>query len=353
MRASLQLDGHKLLYHLDELNAWVHGRKFYPIYVELSPTSACNQKCMHCYIRYLGPGNLFLEEEVMLKLARQLGKIGVKALCIAGTGEPFLHKSTPKVIHAAKLSGLDVACATNGILLSRGIAEKVLPDLTWVRFSILGGSKNTYKKFQGAKENDWDKLIQNLQDSVTIKKKHNLKVTLGVVFFVLQGNGHEVISATRMMKEIGVDYMVIKPVGDYKKNNYTADKNLDKLYLKELKRAEKLIFPDFKVQVRWDMFQEWGVKPYKKCLSLPFMTVIGADGGVYACGGYWQDERYLYGNLYTHSFKEIWDSQRRRDIMRDIEENLNFKECYNCCRNHTINQFLWQLKQPPEHVNFI
>ena len=110
---------------------------------------------------------------------------------------------------------------------------------------------------------------------------------------------------------------------------------------------------DFKVQVRWDMFEEWGKKPYRKCLSLPFMAVMDADGGVYACGGYWQDERFRYGDLHKESFKEVWDSQKRKDIMKYAESDVNLEKCYNCCRNHTINNFLWQLSQTPMHVNFI
>src|SRR3989338_9423822 len=117
----LQLNGHKLLYHLEELNKWTKGEDFYPIYVELSPTSACNHRCVHCYIRYLDFKAVFLEREIMLNLVSELGKVGVKALCIAGTGEPFLHKATPEVIEAAKKSGLDVACATNGILFNHEI----------------------------------------------------------------------------------------------------------------------------------------------------------------------------------------------------------------------------------------
>lgn len=349
----LQLDGHKLLYHLAELNKWVRGEDFYPIYVELGPTTVCNQRCVHCYIRYLGFKTLFLDKELMLRLVRQLGEIGVKALCLAGTGEPFLHKDTPSVIHTAKQSGLDVACATNGVFFTEEIAAMILGDLTWIRFSILGGSNATYKKLQGAREGDWDKLLVNLKKAVGIKRKDHLEVTLGVVFFIFKDNGDELVPFVKLMKELGLDYVVVKPVGDYRKNQYLAEKNLKELYTEELKEAEDLSDAHFKAQVRWDMFKEWEKKLYQKCLSLPFMAVIEADGGVYACGGYWQDKRYLYGNLHQQSFKEIWDSSRRKQIMKQMEENVNFEECYNCCRNHALNNFLWSLQQKPAHINFI
>lgn len=349
----LKLDGHKLLYHLDELAKWKRGEDFYPVYVELGPTTVCNHRCVHCYIRYLGFKTVFLDREVMLKNVRQMGAIGVKALCLAGTGEPLLHKACPDVVVEAKKAGLDVAMATNGILLTKKTAAAILPCLTWVRFSVLGGTPATYMKLQGAKEGDFEKLMVNLEEAVALKKKKKLPVTLGVVYFIFRDNGHETAAFARRVKRLGVDYVVVKPVGDYQKNKYVADRALKERFLPELREVETLSSGGFKAQVRWDMFEKWGKKTYEECLSLPFMTVIDADGSVYACGGYWQDKRYCYGNLYRKTFKEIWDSPQRRRITARMQKHVNFDECYNCCRNHSINNFLWGLKTEPAHVNFI
>lgn len=350
---NLKLDGHKLLYHLDELAKWKRGEDFYPVYVELGPTTVCNHRCVHCYIRYLGFKTVFLDREVMLKNVRQMGRIGVKALCLAGTGEPLLHKAAADVIIEAKKSGMDVALATNGILLTQELAARILPSLTWVRFSVLGGSPATYRKLQGAKEGDFEKLLMNLKDAVAIKRKKKLSVTLGVVYFIFRENGKEVADFCRQMKKLGLDYVVVKPVGDYAKNKYVADKSLRIRFASELKAVEALSGKGFKAQVRWDMFEQWGKKSYAECLSLPFMTVIDADGSVYACGGYWQDKRYRYGSLLDTTFKEIWDSPKRKRITAHMQKHVDFNECYNCCRNHSINNFLWSLTQEPAHVHFI
>jgi len=349
----LKLDGHKLLYHLDELAKWKRGEDFYPVYVELGPTTVCNHRCVHCYIRYLGFKTVFLDRDVMLRNVREMGAIGVKALCLAGTGEPLLHKAAGDVIVAAKKAGMDVACATNGILLTGELAAAILPCLTWIRFSVLGGTPATYKKLQGARDGDFEKLIANLKNAVALKKKKKLPVTLGVVYFIFKDNGSEAADFAKLMKGIGVDYVVVKPVGDYEKNKYIADRSLKDRFSKELKEVEALSGTRFRAQVRWDMFERWGAKSYGECLSLPFMTVIDSDGSVYACGGYWQDKRYCYGNLYKKTFKEIWDSARRRRIMAHMQKHVDFRECYNCCRNHSINNFLWSLKNEPAHVNFI
>lgn len=350
---NLMLSGHKLQYHLNELQKWSKGEDFSPIYIEIGPTTVCNHKCKHCYVTYLGHKPLFLKKEVLLNLMKDLGRFGVKSICFAGRGEPLLHKDLPEAIEIGKGAGLDIALATNGIFLDKEKAERLLRHITWVRFSILGGSQNTYSKLQGAPEKDWDILLENVRNCVEIKKKDNLSTTLGIVMFIFNENGHEAYEAAKLFKEIGVDYFVIKPVGDYEKNNYIADKGLKKKFQDLLSKCETLTDDSFNCIVRWDMFKEWEQKQYKECLSLGFMPVIDADGSIYACGGYWQDKRYCYGNLNENSFIEIWESKKRKDIMEDMQKNVNFSECYNCCRNHTINNFLWSLKNKPAHVNFI
>ena len=44
------LDGHKLYWHLDRVEEWQAKKVVAPIYVEISPLSVCNHKCIFCGI---------------------------------------------------------------------------------------------------------------------------------------------------------------------------------------------------------------------------------------------------------------------------------------------------------------
>ena len=55
----LQLDSHKLLFHLTELNKWCRGEAIYPIYVAISPSGNCMYRCIFCAYEYLQNKNLF------------------------------------------------------------------------------------------------------------------------------------------------------------------------------------------------------------------------------------------------------------------------------------------------------
>ena len=54
MPDDILIDSHKLMFHVDTVNKWLKGEKFYPIYVEVGPSGACNHRCIFCALDYLG-----------------------------------------------------------------------------------------------------------------------------------------------------------------------------------------------------------------------------------------------------------------------------------------------------------
>ena len=350
---NLMLSGHKLLYHLDELNKWHRDEIFPPIWVEVGPTTACNHRCKHCYISYLKEKAVTMPKEALLGLMRDLGAYGVKSICLAGRGEPMIHKNILEAIEVGKAAGLDIALATNGIYFDQEKAQRVLHHLTWVRFSILGGSGASYSLLQGAPKKDWQKLLNNVEQSVRVKKENSIDTTLGVVYYIFKENGHEVLETAKKFRDIGVDYFVVKTAANYEKNEYEADDELDVKYNELLKECEALSDTKFNCTVRWDMFREPEQRQYGECQSLSFTAVVDSDGGVFPCGAYWQDPRYCYGNVNEQSFSEVWKGEKREKIMKAMVKDVNFHECYKLCRNNTMNKFLWSLKHEPAHVNFI
>ena len=100
---------------------------------------------------------------------------------------------------------------------------------------------------------------------------------------------------------------------------------------------------------KWDN----SMKNYDRCLALPFWSYLDSGGNVWGCSAYLGDERFLYGNIYENSFKEIWEGEKRRCSLGWVEKELDIKQCRVNCRMDEINKYLWELKHPPEHANFI
>ena len=223
--------------------------------------------------------------------------------------------------------------------------------LSWLRISILANSQSLYCFLHKASSQDYTKVFANIKAAVEIKKANNLNVTIGVQTCLLPENAKEVADLAKTIKDLGLDYITIRPISLDIRNNFKVEKDLTERFSKYLKQAEELSDNSFKVRVRWDLEKER--KAYTKCYGLPFITYLAADGGVYACGCFLEEKDYCFGNIYENSFEEIWKSQKRISMIDKICADPDFKRCDTLCRHHSINKFLNQLKDTPAHINFI
>ncbi len=93
---------------------------------------------------------------------------------------------------------------------------------------------------------------------------------------------------------------------------------------------------------------------YDKCHSTPFFWgYIAADGKVFGCSAYLGKDEFCYGSIYDNSFEEIWESEKRKSSYLYIKDSLDIKNCRLNCRMDKVNKYLWDLKNPNKHVNFI
>ncbi len=88
-------------------------------------------------------------------------------------------------------------------------------------------------------------------------------------------------------------------------------------------------------------------------MALPFWSYIDAGGNVWGCSVYLGDERFKYGNIFENSYKDIWEGEKREESLKWVEKELKTTSCRVNCRMDEINQYLWNLSYPPDHVNFI
>ncbi|QPJ65297.1 MAG: radical SAM protein [Candidatus Nitrohelix vancouverensis] len=352
-----KIDHHKINYHVDRLNDWLEEKTVYPIYVEIAPAGACNHRCSFCAVDYIGYKVVFLEAEVLKSRITEMGRLGIRSVMYAGEGEPLLHKDLPEIILHTKDSGIDVSITTNAVPLTEKWAEKALPGITWIKTSINAGSAETYAQIHQTKKEDFDKVVSNLEKAVAIRNRKNLDCVIGTQMVLLPENEHEAVDLAKRMKSIGCDYLVIKPYSQHKKSITRTYENID--YQKSLDfkdELESVNGENFSVVFRENTVKKLDENEhyYKKCYSTPnFWAYIMADGTVYGCSAYLLDERFCYGDINENSFEEIWEGERRLKNLEFVKNELNISECRKNCRMDAVNRYLWDLKNPPSHVNFI
>ncbi len=93
-------------------------------------------------------------------------------------------------------------------------------------------------------------------------------------------------------------------------------------------------------------------KVYTQCLGLPFWAYISSKGEVYPCSTFLGLKKYCIGNIHNSSFVDVWEGARRRKVMKSLMK-MDARKCRELCRLDEINTYLWKLKNPVDHINFI
>jgi len=361
----LKLTPHKLFHHLGEVVKWQHGEDFAPIYVEVNPVDACNHRCIFCYADYLGhKKELCIERDLFIRIFRDMGEAGVKSVMVQGTGEPLLNKALPDAIVEGKKAGLDISLVTNGVLFTEESLEKIIPAISWMRVSALEYTPELYAKTHQCPESHYHRVIKNLKKAVEIRnrelsKNPDLETIIQAHHMPFPFNIYHTVDTVKLMKDIGLDAVYVKPAQIRPDNlHHEWPRDIHVTYQKILEECNQYDDDEFRVSVRWGEFDLTEVAgPFKKgydaCYGLYFSTNIDADAKIYPCYQLWRVERYCIGDLSKQSFKEIWFSEHRRQVLKDHEENFDLDQCHVQCRQHAYNKDLWELSHPPLHKNFL
>lgn len=353
----LLLDGHKLLWHLDRLVHWQTGKRIAPLHLDLGISTGCNMSCIYCYGVIQGRKHASkrfnMPKDAFLALLKDAKAVGVRSVALIGEGENTLNDALYDGLLYAKQIDLDMGLASNGILLTKRKVEAILPALVWLRYNISAATEEGYLKIHGV--NTLERVTRNIKAAVDIKRNQNLPVTIGTQMVVVKENIKEIIPLAKLCRELGVDYLVIKPCSD------TATGTLDAPHqeyagLKEiLTEAEMQSTPHYKAIVKWDKINNCGQKGFDTCYGTPFLLQISGDGTVFPCGHFFNIRRdeFAMGNVIRQSFEDIVNSDRYWQVQSKMQSINVHNECETNCRHYYINQFLWGIQNPPQHINFI
>jgi len=357
------IDGHKLSYHPERVGQWIEAKddmeklkKIYPIYVEISAVGACNHRCTFCGVDYIGYQNVRWETKLLQERLTEMSELGIRSVMFAGEGEPLLHKNLDDIIEHASSVGIDSSITTNFVFLNEKNVYKIFKNASWVKVSINAGTKETYSKVHRTKESDFTKVLDNMKLAVKTKKEHNLTCTLGAQMLLLPENKDEALLLAKTVKEIGIDYLVIKPYSQHLFSKTKTYKNVDYKPLLQLEQElEKLCDENFNVVFRSNTMKKLETgHSYKKCYSTPyFWAHLMADGSLYGCSAYLQQSKFSYGNVKENSFQTVWESEKRQKSILYVKEKLDISGCRQNCRMDEVNGYLWRLKHPNAHDNFI
>lgn len=363
------LDGHKLFWHKDRVQAWLKGEKIAPITIDCALTKACSYKCVYCYGQLQENHGFNLSKEHIFRFLDDAAQIGVKAISFVSDGESTCSPHLYDAVLRGKSNGLDMAVGTNGFALKDDRLADILPALTYLRFNISAGTPERYAYVHGVDESAFYKVANTIKKSVEIKKQLGLDVTIGLQMVLLPQFKDDVLPLAKLGRELGVDYLVIKHCSDDEEGSLGVQYDKYDELKDILLEAEAQSTKTYLVKAKWSKILSHGKRKYSKCYGAPFILQMSGSGLVAPCGMLFNDkykDKFHIGNIAEKSFKEIWESERYWEVMNYIASN-NFDAKHDCgtlCLQHKVNEFLWDLKEgnivfpdntgpAPMHVNFI
>ncbi|MFH1876315.1 MAG: radical SAM protein [Candidatus Omnitrophota bacterium] len=350
-----QIDSHKLMYHVSRVSSFASGESVYPIYVEISPSGSCNHRCVFCAYDFVGYKPRLIDADILIKRLSEMARLGVKSVLYSGEGEPLLHPEIGRIAASGARAGIDSALATNAVLFTMARAVELLPHMTWIKVSINAGTSATYERIHRAHPGDFAKVMENMTYAVSLRKKKKYRCTLGMQILLLPENYHQVRSLAVRAKAIGMDYLVVKPYSHHPLSITRKYRNIKYAdYLECIDGLRELNDERFEVIARLNTMKKWDEKSreYDCCYALNFWAHIDSAGVVWGCPMHFNDKRFKYGSIYQDTFKNIWNGAAKRKLLSG-RKSFSISGCRINCRMDEINKFLWKLKNPPEHVNFV
>lgn len=348
---------HGIFHHLDRLLMWKEGLPFIPLYAEISPTNECNHNCFYCYARKNRNTGISLEPTLLKNIVYDLATSGVKSCEFQGGGEPILNKGLADAIIIGKENGMSECLVTNGSLLSKEFLSKTESSLSFLRISSIAPDRKLYAKLHGCADTEFNTVVNNIETAVEIKTKFSLDIIVVTTFILFDFNIHRVFETAKLAKNLGVNVFSVKPYVDITNPN-TNSVPFHKLYKEEFNRTKELEDNDFKVYLNeWqlDMFMNKNVEwKFDKCYGVEFEIYISEEAKIYPCAYCRWLDKYCFGDLSKKSFKDIWLSENKLYILNEFYDNIDLSKCKNfCCKQRSINEYLYEMRNPPRHKDVI
>jgi MoaA/NifB/PqqE/SkfB family radical SAM enzyme len=366
--AEMILDGTKIDWHLDRVKAWENGERIAPITIDMALTRACQYSCGFCYAMLQENDRSVITQEVITNFLEDSARMGVRAISLVSDGESTLSSAFEHTVQYGDELGISMAVGTNAYAVTKPKAEKILKHLTYLRVNFSAGDRDRYAQIMGVRPDAYDKVCQNIRDMVTIKKRDDLPVTLGIQMVLMPQDGDQILPFAKLGKELGVDYAVIKHCSDDEYGTLGVDYSKYASLYEQLREAESISTENYDVVIKWSKIEDEGKRSYQRCYGPPFLIQISGSGLVAPCGMLF-NERYAkfhIGNICEERWWDIWQSERYWDVMGYLgSDDFNAQQmCGTLCLQHKVNEALDQHVEgkrkltpasgtQPLHINFV
>lgn len=338
----------KLFFHPEQIVDYKQGKRPFPVTVEIDLTNLCNHKCNFCfYAEHLAVDRSSVNTSRILEILKEAKELGAKGVSFTGGGEPMIHKDFMKILAYANNIGLDCGLITNGSAITSNKIKDLIQNLKWIRISMGGGNSDSYKQVQGI--DHFDKVINNIKQLSVFNSKSDKKLNIGVRILVKKENLNSLENLKEKLKDIKINYLQLAPDmftkdGGKFWNSPDTRKVFDNI--EESFQGNEILLLTAGYLQKQDMLDY-----PRTCYAHFFQVAITAEGNLTYCKNARDEEKFIVGNINQQSLRDIWDSEKNKQIERWVKPS----NCGMFCKNMQLNNALEETLYPDDNMspNFV
>ncbi len=296
------------------------------MFVAWDITYKCNLNCFFCdrqtiYHDKLNKDLTLIEAKTVID---NLADADVMAIGITG-GEALLRNDLEDIIEYAVDKGLIVTLSTNGTLLTRSRAKKLVNLVQSISIS-LDGLSDTHDEVRG-KKGAYAGAIRGIK---ILAETNPRFCAIGVNFVLNKRNFQELREVFDAVRNIGADYFFIQPViGD---NSWVIPKDAIDSSVKQILEM-KTKYPRHISQSYYFLshISDYinGTLP-KLCDAGKLYLAVNNEGKLFLCPGLLRNKENCIGSLLQHSMTDLLHSKKMKKVKKTV-----IPKCNPCLMNCT------------------
>ncbi|MEZ5099650.1 MAG: radical SAM protein [Thermoleophilia bacterium] len=317
-----------------------------PRRAQVEVTGACNLRCPMCLVSHrpaLGRSEGALPVETFEELLASLPEL--EEVVLQGLGEPLLSPGIFELLAAAKARGVAVGFNTNGTLLNRSRARRLVElGLDWLRISLDGSTPGAYEAIRrGARFADVATNVRGLLDERTAAGTGRPSVEL--VFVAMRRNLAELPGLVRLAHDWGVDGVFVQSLSHSFADTEPAVRyaGLRRFVQREalwdepspadaaLLAEARALADELGVALRLPRVEERLPRADGPGCTWPWdSTYVTHRGEVQPCCMVMGEERATLGTLAEGGFAAVWGGEPARAFRRGLLDGQPHEVCRGC-----------------------
>lgn len=331
-----------------------------PFYAMLDLTSRCNLRCHGCKFHSpeaalagTSPGTIDFPYELVEQLMVDLRTLGTPTLFLLADGEPLLHSHFIDVVRLAGKYGLHTTVTTNGTLIDRPMAERIVASgLDSIHVSLWASSAAMYEKqYPNCAPDNFFRVVDGMKALAEIKAETGVRTpTVSLLNPTDRNNFRDVGRMYEIARQCRCDEIRFTPFktdrGRYNQYSLTdPEKEELRQMLGDLRKTIEKSSMGHNIDLFMARTTFDRVRQQIPCYAGWFFSRIRVDGTVAHCG---RSEVSL-GNLANTRFAEIWNGEpyrreRRRLLRRDgrnyVEQVADCEVCSYARDNFKVHRYV-------------